>query len=262
MESVMEALNRARSASIVELKAKASASVAGGPAELSEGPFQAAALTAHMPSRSELKNMRVVAFDAKDPQTRVFDLLRNALLSAVDVGASRVFAVTQPSHGCGVSTLAINLAFSIARKRQWQVVVATLEAASTLDRLGLRSSSLKSCDVEGVATDGLEVDGSSVYLSDLDSLVGEDSKLSVARLTLQRDWIERVGRKSTPTILILDLPPLLMSDDAASMVSVADWALLVAAMGASTTADVESCRSMLGSTSHHIILNKARPHGL
>lgn len=262
MESVREALNRARTMSIMELKAKTVASVEDAPHQFIGDPFQVAGLRAHVPSRSDLKEERVVAFDAKDPRTRIFDLLRNALLASVEAGASRVIAATAPSHGCGVSTLAVNLAFSIARKRQWQVVVATLDAASTLDRLGVRGSAGDSCDVEGAATDKLEIEGSAIYLSNLDSLHPEAGAHDAARPALVRDWIDRVRRKSGPTVFILDLPPLPMNDDGAAVIPLADSALVVVGMGVSTTADLESCRSMLAHTPHHVILNKARPHGL
>lgn len=261
MESVIDALNRARIHSVEALRAKASAPTHGFQSESSHGdPFRAAKLPAHAPLSSDLKEKRIVAFDAKDRQTRIFDLLRNGLLGAVGDCDTRVIAALAPTHGCGVSTLAANLAFSIARRRQWQVVLATLDPSQTFEHLGLRAAAASSGDVAGAETTRVQVDGSAFYLASLVNLVAEGTPS--ARHTLVRDWIERVRLECGPTILILDLPPLPTSDDSATIAMLADAALLVVGVGSSTVADIEACRSSLGQIPHYVVLNKARAHGL
>ncbi|MCO6392316.1 hypothetical protein GTW25_14890 [Aliihoeflea aestuarii] len=262
MESVIEALNRARILSIEELRAKAGAPAEGFHADqLHADPFRAANLPAHTPSSLDLKNKRIVAFDARDRQTRIFDLLRNGLLGTVGDHDTRVIAVVAPAHGCGVSTLAANLAFSTARKRQWQVVLATLDPSQTFERLGLRATVADSGSVAGAETIRVQVDGSALYLANLATL-GELSGQTVARHTLLRDWIDHVKRECGPTVLILDLPPLPISDDSATVAMMSNTALLVVGVGSSTVADIEACRSSLAQTPHYVVLNKARPHGL
>ncbi|MET0170451.1 MAG: hypothetical protein ABW191_08755 [Aliihoeflea sp.] len=261
MESVIDALNRARVLSVEAMRAKAKTPADGFQPDQSHGdPFRAAKLPVHAPLSSDLKEKRIVAFDAKDRQTRIFDLLRNGLLGTFGKQETRVIAAVAPSHGCGVSTLAANLAFSIARKRQWQVVLATLDPSQTFERLGLRAVAAPSSDVAGAETTKVQVDGSAFYLASLAHLVAEGAQS--ARHTLVRDWIERVRRECGPTILILDLPPLPTSDDSATIAMLADTALLVVGVGSSTVADIEACRSSLGQTPHYVVLNKARPHGL
>ena len=262
MEGVVEALNRARALSIEDLKAKAGAvgnSSSADPARTEL--FRAANLSPHYPAVGDLKNRRIVAFDSKDRHTRIFDLVRNALLEAVGPDESRVFAVAAPARGCGISTLAANLAFSIARNRQWEVVMATFDQPRTFTELGLRTTSTRSGVVAGAETDKVQVEGSTLYLANLDSLAG-DGPETTRRATLVGNWTDRVRQECGPTIMILDLPPLPTSDEAASIARRADAALLVMGVGSSTLADLEACRSALARTPHYIVLNKARPHGL
>lgn len=262
MEGVVEALNRARALSIEDLKAKASAAGNLFPADpVRTELFRAANLSPHYPAVRDLKNRRIVAFDAKDRHTRIFDLMRNALLDAVAPNETRIIAVAGPARGCGISTLAANLAFSIARNRQWEVAVAAFDRPHTFDEIGLRITSTRSGMVAGAETDKVQVEGSTLYLVNLDSLAG-DGLETTRRATLVGNWTDRVRQECGPTIMILDLPPLPTSDEGASIARRADAALIVMGVGSSKLADLEACRSALARTPHYIVLNKARPHGL
>jgi Mrp family chromosome partitioning ATPase len=67
-----------------------------------------------------------------------------------------------------------------------------------------------------------------------------------------------LGRYGQSNIIILDLPPLLTSDDVIAILPRVDCVLLVAAVGTSTVSDIRECNKHLQSTPMvRFVLNKA-----
>ena len=59
-------------------------------------------------------------------------------------------------------------------------------------------------------------------------------------------------------VIVLDLPPILTSDDGATILPHVDCIVLVAAVGLSKTADVEQCAAQLRETNVvRVVVNKA-----
>lgn len=262
MEGVVEALNRARTLPFDAKSKEAFFAGRDADGQALADPFRAVDIPTTAPSSRRLKNERIVAFDATDPHTRIFDLLRNSLLASLTSDAPQVIAVASATHGCGASVIASNLAFSIARKRSWQVLLATLDGASQVhERIGLGVPARRSAEVLGADVAAVEVDGTVVHVGNLARVLAGEGR-TVARHVLVSEWMARVRRECRATIVVLDLPPLLTNDDSQSIAGEADLALLVLGVGASTVADLEACRGSLVNTPHQIILNKARSHGL
>ena len=76
-------------------------------------------------------------------------------------------------------------------------------------------------------------------------------------------FVDMVKRDLRPDVLLLDTPPLLVGDDAAQILPVADLVLLVVAVGQSSVSELETCKSFLpASAKLQVLMNKARPHGM
>lgn len=263
MEGVVEALNRARTLSFGDIRTREG----HHPDRVHKDdmfvdPFRGNDLPAVKLSSRRLKNQRVVAFDPKDRQTRAFDLLRNGFLASVAPDATRIISVASPTHGCGTSVVAANVAFSIARKRQWRVLLATLDGMSpAFERLGLCVPEVHSSDASGIEVGKVEVDDVLVHVGSFAHIAIREGS-TAARHALVSAWLDEVRHDCGPTIVVLDLPPLLTNDDSQAIAARSDIALLVLGVGSSTVADLEACRGSLTATPHQIVLNKARRHGL
>ncbi len=201
--------------------------------------------TAHLQSR------RMIAYDGKDPRSRSFDMVRTQVLRSMDLKGWTSLAVTSPTPSCGKTLTAINLALSMARLPERQVLLVDMDLRKpqvagclglkcddgVLDvlagRITLTSAIIRarvgSCEIEVLPT------ASTSHSSDL---MG-----SSAMSTLLQD----IARFEQSRIAILDLPPLLTSDDVIAILPHVNCVLLVAAVGTSTVSEIEECNKHLQS---------------
>ena len=208
-----------------------------------------------------LESNRVLAYDDTDFRSKSFDMLRTQVLQSMDQKNWKVLGITSPSPGCGKTVTAINLAFSIGRDPERSAllvdldlqkpqvgrylgmdcrdgVVSVLQGQTGLSNaiVGIRagSASIRTLLAE------TSVSGSSAYMT------------SRAMVTMLQD----IKREYSQTV-ILDLPPMLSSDDVIAVLPQLDCILLVAAVGKSTVAEIEECNKHLHSAAVvRFVLNK------
>ena len=75
---------------------------------------------------ARLRAARIVAFEG-GREAAGFDVMRTRLLQQARANGWKRIAITSPSPGCGKSTIALNLAFSLARQEEYRVVLAELD---------------------------------------------------------------------------------------------------------------------------------------
>jgi protein-tyrosine kinase len=204
---------------------------------------------------------RVVAFDNTSQITRCYDVLRNQLINENKGRQAHLIAVTAPSVGCGVTVTAANLALSFARVHAANVLlvdansrkpaIGRLLGLPPLSRYEELSGSLTLIEVNGtrlhVLRPGLQVAAGS-------------GRADATRLISQ---IEQARHRFMPTVVIYDMPPLMVADELNVLVKDADTAVVVLAVGQSTVSDLEVCKTYLGSRSGiRVVLNKTRKHNL
>ena len=74
--------------------------------------------------------------------------------------------------------------------------------------------------------------------------------------------IEDIRRNYSSQVVILDMPPILSSDDVISILPRLDCVLLVAAVGVSTVSEIQECNRHLQSTEVvRVVLNKSAETG-
>ncbi len=210
---------------------------------------------------AQLQSQRIVAFDGMDPRSRSFDILRTEVLQSMDSKGWKTLAVTSPSPNCGKTVTAVNLALSMARQREHQVLLVDLDLRkpNVAPCLGLKCRE----GVVGVLERRIELQEAIVK-----ARVGECSfeVLPTAAASNSSDLIsasatkamlENIEGNSASRIVILDLPPLLAGPDVISILPYLDCVLFVAAMGVTKISEVKECNKYLKATEViRFVLNK------
>jgi protein-tyrosine kinase len=212
-----------------------------------------------------LESKRIVSHDSADPRSKSFDMLRTQVLRTMDLKEWKILGVTSPTPGCGKTVTAINLALSIARQpgRQVLLVDIDLQRPQVATCLGISCNGGGLLDVlEARTTLSDTIIGTKIGNQELMVLPAErigsgssewmaSPELSEMMRTIRRDYLSR--------IVILDMPPLLPSDDAISILPQVDCVLLLASAGISSLSDItESNRHLQSAQVVRVVLNKVR----
>ncbi|MBL9075320.1 CpsD/CapB family tyrosine-protein kinase [Tabrizicola sp.] len=251
MERIQSALAKARSARDRKLQT-------GTPAADS-GPWQE--LAEIRPDQMLLARNRIVT---RNPGKNAasFDVMRTNLLRALRANSWTRVAVTSPTPGSGKSTVALNLAFSLARLTDKRVLLVELD----LRRPSL-SGILGLSDVPQFATrlregqlDMTQVRrvGSNLALALSGTGVTSPAELLSAPRTA--DLIDALEARLRPDVILFDMSPMLVSDDALAFLDQVDCALMVAAAEETTVAEIEKCGKDLAMRTQvlGVVLNKCR----
>jgi protein-tyrosine kinase len=264
MESIRQAVERARAGSggpsdhVPENPAaprRRTDSVARGGSDLQTDELEL--------NPSHLQAKRIVAYNGADQRSRPYDMLRTQVLQSMGVSGWKVLGVTSPTPGCGKTVTAINLALSIARQPDHSVVLidldlqkpqvgASLGLAPAFDgALGLleERASLQSVIMPVRA-------GNQRVVVLPTASTRESSELMGSRA--MRSLIQDIKKKYQYHTIVIDLPPILSSDDVIGILPQIDCVLLVAAVGLTKASEVEECNRHL-QTSHlvRVVVNKA-----
>jgi Mrp family chromosome partitioning ATPase len=223
---------------------------------------------AHHPPLAEVElnsayllSKRVVSHNGADQRSRPYDMLRTQVLHSMEQPGWRVLGVTSPTPGCGKTLTAINLAFSIARQENQSVLLvdADLRKPQVANYLGLSPRDRGVLDV---------LNERILYRDAIIWPRAGNQQIAVLPTASTRESAERMGSRAMRTLLqdlkrdhqiiILDLPPMLSSDDVICVLPYIDCALLVAAVGQSKTSDVEaSIRHLETTPLVRMVLNKS-----
>lgn len=185
-------------------------------------------------------------FGSTETATAAFDMLRTRLMQGLaDRGWSRI-AVTSPTHGCGKSLVAANLALSLARHPQGRTVLidmdlrnpalAGLLGIEDIPALGeflkgeqpLESHFRRFGRSLALGLNGQAVAGAAEVLHDAETV----SALSA--------MIEQLD----PQVVLYDLPPVLTCDDVMAMAPQLDAVLLVTDGTRTSAGDIRACERL------------------
>jgi Mrp family chromosome partitioning ATPase len=260
MEHIREAIERARNRGRTEPRIPPGSYEANGH-EAERGLY-----TLLDPARLEAN--RIVAHDDSDPRSKNFHMLRTQVIQAMDAKEWQFLAVISPTARCGRTTTAINLGLSVARQPDRSVLLVDLDLSRTkiATLLGLQ------CD-RGLA--GTLAGRTTLAKSVVPLAIGQYRLLvlpSEAATPNSSEWLASRAMSSVllelrtfyrSSIVIFDLPPLLRSDDAISILPHMDCVLLVTAAGLSTLSELRDCdRYLRESEVVRIVLNRAPRAGI
>ena len=211
---------------------------------------------------AHLQSKRIVAYDGKDLRSRPFDMLRTEILRSMDLKGWKTLAVTSPTPSCGKTLVASNLALSMAREPERQVLLADLDLRNPriADCLGLKCGE----GVLGVIEGRAELDGAIIRAragtSRLEVLptAPASNPSDLVGSSAMRMLLQDIAGYGPSRIAILDLPPLLTGHDVISILPQVDCVLLVGAVGTTTISEIEECNKHLQATDViRFVLNKA-----
>jgi len=210
-----------------------------------------------------LESNRIISHDIADPRSKSFDILRTQVLQSMEAKSWQLLGITSPTPGCGKSTIAANLALSIARLPDKKVLLVDLDMQKpqVSNALGLKCKQGVVSVLEGKAKlSGALVRAyigkQSVLVLPCENSIPNSSEWMASRSMIA--LLQEIKRDFRGWTVILDLPPMLLSDDVITILPQIDCALFVATVGTSTVSEVKECARHLDSTPIvRAILNKS-----
>jgi len=264
MERIQSAIQKARIAregKVPETSARAAEARQPGPAPLSDHQLAWAALDVFQPNAAHLQRGRITTLEPGQLATP-FDVMRTRLLKQMRANSWRRLAITSPGPGCGKSMTCINLAFSLARQSDIRVMVieVDLRRPSMAKTLGLKVPHAFAEVMAGKApaSDHLVRYGLNLAFGTNKVPVRNSAELLQSGAIVE--VLADLEKTYAPDLLIFDLPPMQTGDDAIAFLEKTDCALLVAAAGTTTMAQVDHCERDIAAHTNvlGVVLNKCR----
>ncbi len=266
MERIRAAIQKARETRGDTPPGASIAASAGGAARAS-APMRADAtvwdrLEGFRPRLDLMAKNRIVTFDQKDNSHVPFDMMRTRVLSACRKNDWKVIGITSPTPSCGKTVTAINLAFSFSRQKDTRTVLidADLRRPMVAEDLGVTATHSMGRFLSG----GERIEDH--FLAYGDTLaIGTNNRRSLhAAEILQdshaQDAMKLLHDSLRPNVVIVDMPPMLATDDVMAFLPNVDAMLLVVAAGESKVKDVDECERDLAERTNvmGVVLNKCR----
>ena len=208
-----------------------------------------------------LEKNRIVALNKNDPKSMAFDLLRTHVLQKMEENGWRTLAITSPTPEAGKTVVAINLAMSIAQQTNKTAMLVDFDLRRPRVGAYLGIPMEKSLND---LLDGTAELADVLVNPDMPRLVVLPTKSPVKKssetLSSKKiaDLIKDLRQRYESRIIIFDLPPVLLVDDAIALLPQIDCVLLVVANGMSTKREIEDSLHLLSAANLlGTILNKA-----
>jgi len=201
-------------------------------------------------SEKQLNLARIVSHKSQDKKADIFRLLRTQVLQTMNREGFKSLAITSPNYGDGKTTIALNLAVSIAQDLKQTVLLADLD---------LRKPNLHSylgIDVKTGLSDYLLNDTpipqclyrlSFERLSILPAGASIENSSEVLGLPKMAALAHELKTRYPDRFIIYDMPPVLEQDDPLAFIPHVDCALMVAREGKTKTTEVTQCLEILSS---------------
>ncbi len=190
-----------------------------------------------------------------------YRLMRSRVLHRVKAGGWSCVGITSPGPGEGKTVTTLNLAISIAREQQRMVYLLDLDMrnASVLERIGVRTPRALS----QFFTDNLTPD-EVLFATGVPNLVIAGNRESVPSaselLASERldELLRHIRRRSKGALILIDLPPVLSTDEALVVAPRTDAMFLVVAEGVTRRTGLQRALGLLGDFNlAGIILNRS-----
>lgn len=209
-----------------------------------------------------MREHRIVMGLYNDPRANVFRVLRTNILTQLRENGWNSFAITSATPDAGKSFVSVNLAMAIAMEGNQSVILvdADLRRPSIGDYLGLPVGAGLIDYLKNMVT--LEEVLFNPGIERLVVLPGRDCQISssewVSSPKMQK-LLQEVKSRYETRIVILDMPPLCVADDAMLLLPYIDGTLLVLEDEKNTKEELEYSMHVLEQTNLlGTVLNKSR----
>lgn len=219
-------------------------------------------LPAFEPDAALLAQNRVLTHGSSDPARAGLDAMAGRLLRMMRRSGWVSLGVTSPTAGCGKTTVALNLAFSLARRPDLRVLLVDLDfrRPAVAGRLGMTEARSLADAVRGERP-----------VADAFVRVGERLAIA-ANATAEREsgglllgsgvaaWAKALMAEFRPGLVLYDLPPLLLDDGVVAFSPNLDGVLLTVAAEETHVEEIARCEAELADHAGlvGVVLNKCR----
>ncbi|MEY6432510.1 CpsD/CapB family tyrosine-protein kinase [Thioalkalicoccus limnaeus] len=209
-----------------------------------------------------LEANRIIAWNKQDPRTPAFDILRTKVVRKMESRGWTTLAITSATEACGKTTVAINLAFSLAHQMPSEVVLVDfdLRRPQIGAYLGIESEEGLASFLEG--RDPLETHMVAAGGAQLRAVISRGTRRNASELLVKAHIDQLIGNlpgERASRIGIFDLPPLLATDDALAILPRIDCALVVVGERMTRKGDISAALNLLSGTNLlGVVLNRSR----
>ncbi len=199
-------------------------------------------------NKQELLDNKVIAWDKSHPVNGRMEILRTQIVRKMEANGWRTLAVISPTPGAGKSFVATNLAISLAQNPNKSVMLVDLDLRrpQIAAKLGLPAGQSLLDYLSGAAqlSDVLVNPGvPRLVVAPVFDSIANSSELLSSRQVVK--MIQEMRERYESRIVIFDLPPLLLADDALVVLPHVDCALLVLGDGEHSAAEIEDSLRLL-----------------
>lgn len=257
MERIRAAIQKARE---TRQDAPASATTQTAAPKLTGRAQAWSTLAPFKPRLDLMARNRIVTFDQKDKAHVPFDMMRTQVLSSCRKNDWKVIGITSPTPSCGKTVTAINLAFSFARQKDTRTVLMDVDLRKPMvaENLGISVPHSMGRFLSG----GEAVEDH--FLSYGETLaIGTNNRRSLHSAEILQDSkandaMTFLHNSLAPDIVIVDMPPMLATDDVLAFLPNVDAMLLIAAAGTTIMSDIDDCERELSERTNvmGVVLNK------
>ncbi len=212
------------------------------------------------PDERRMQRERIITYGKTHAAHAAFDVLRTRLIKVCrDKGWSRV-GITSPMKGCGKSVVSANLAFSLARRQDARglLIDVDLRAPRINQIIGFREQRRIAQILSGEVSIEQAFVRTGRNLAIAFNTVRERDPSEIMQSKRTAENLASMIRALTPDLVIYDLPPLLVVDDAIGFLPNLDGVLLVIAAGQTRPQHVTDCERLIGDATNFlgVVLNK------
>ncbi len=206
-----------------------------------------------------MRRHRITAFEAS-PGSVPFDIIRTRILRLVREKGCRRIGITSPSPACGKSTVTLNLGLALTRQKETRTILIEGD---------MRRPSLQRLLRVKIDTSVARLLQGDIPFEQSAQRIGQHFALATNRTPSRNasdvllssqvpEVLNEIDRVYRPDLMLFDLPPLLVNDDALALLAHLDCALLIAAAGVTTVAEIDRCERELAESTSVLgtVLNK------
>lgn len=197
---------------------------------------------------THLENNRIVSHLAHNANAGVFNSLRTQILQLMEQNHWQSIAIVSPTPDSGKSLVSVNLSISIAHQPQKTALLVDfdLRRPTIAKYMGINGGPSINEYISGDATvEQVLVNPGIQRLVIMPT--GKAIERSAETLSTEKikNLISELKDRYSSRIVIYDLPPLLLSDDAMVIMPQVDCVLMVVANGVSTPEEINSALAMV-----------------
>ncbi|KQV33369.1 MULTISPECIES: CpsD/CapB family tyrosine-protein kinase [unclassified Rhizobium] len=207
---------------------------------------------------------RIVTNNHSDAAHDAFDMLRTRILQMMRQNGWTSVAITSPTRGCGKSTVALNLAFSLAHQRDCRTVLMDFDLKHP--RLAAMTGMTDPQSMESFLKREIDIPDILQRYGENLAIAANSQPVRLAAELLQNGDTGRVladlRERMKPDVLLFDMTAMLTSDEVTAFLPNVDGVIIVAAAEQSTIEELEACERDLAERTNvlGVVLNRCR-HG-